>query len=123
MQFDGRQAIYLQIADYLADRIAEGDWPPGERAPAVRDTASALKVNVNTVLRAYSVVQDLGALENRRGLGYFVTDTAREAILRWRRDRFETLELPELFARARQLDLTPDQLHAAFTRYLEEHPQ
>ena len=50
---DSNRAIYLQIADDIADRVLQGVLPPDERIPSVRDYAATVMVNVNTVMRAY----------------------------------------------------------------------
>ncbi|HEV7378757.1 MAG TPA: GntR family transcriptional regulator, partial [Dyadobacter sp.] len=53
MEFKDKQSIYLQIADYICEQILLAKWPPGERIPSVRDLASTLEVNPNTVMRTY----------------------------------------------------------------------
>ena len=57
MEFKDKQSIYLQIADYVCEQIVLGQWPPGERIPSVRDLASTLEVNPNTVMRTYDFLQ------------------------------------------------------------------
>ncbi|HAF86725.1 MAG TPA: GntR family transcriptional regulator, partial [Sphaerochaeta sp.] len=72
MQFNNRSPIYLQIAQYIHGLITNSTWVEEERIPSVRDMAMQLEVNPNTVIRAYSMLQDEGILENQRGIGYFV---------------------------------------------------
>ena len=85
---DSNRAIYLQIADDIADRVLQGVLPPDERIPSVRDYAATVMVNVNTVMRAYEHLSSLGVIYNKRGLGYFVSAEAASVITRTRRRDF-----------------------------------
>ncbi|HEV3326742.1 MAG TPA: GntR family transcriptional regulator, partial [Puia sp.] len=71
MQFRESQAIYLQIADYVCERILLKEWPPGDRVPSVRELAVLLEVNPNTVMRTYEFLQQQAILFNQRGIGFF----------------------------------------------------
>lgn len=51
MDFEKKDAIYLQIADLICERILAGDWVEGERIPSVRELAVDLEVNPNTLMR------------------------------------------------------------------------
>ncbi|MFZ0625544.1 MAG: GntR family transcriptional regulator [Acidimicrobiia bacterium] len=66
---DGDQAIYLQISADIESQVSEGKLEPGERLPSARSLAASLGVNMHTVLKAYSHLQDLGLVELRRGRG------------------------------------------------------
>ena len=68
--------IYQQIVAQITYTIAAGTLSPGEAVPSVRDLATQLLVNPNTVARAYRDLQSAGTLEQRRGLGLFVTNGA-----------------------------------------------
>jgi GntR family transcriptional regulator len=61
--------IYTQIVDSVVDDIEGGSLEPGARLPSARDLAGSLKVNMHTILKAYSVLQDQGHVEMRRGRG------------------------------------------------------
>lgn len=61
--------IYEQILTQVVFAIANGDLPPGELLPSVRDLSAELVVNPNTVVRAYQELERLGAIAPRRGLG------------------------------------------------------
>ena len=65
--------IYEQIINLIQTRIAAGTYQTGERIPSVKDLAKELRVNPNTVQKAYSQLVSLGVVETRRGLGKFVT--------------------------------------------------
>ena len=53
MDFDKNTPIYIQIMFEIKKRISTGQLGPGEKLPSVRDLADELKVNPNTIVRAY----------------------------------------------------------------------
>src|ERR1700754_3809628 len=68
--------VYRRLADAIAERIAAGSLAVGERRPPQREIARALGINVTTVTRALSTLQERGLLEARPGSG--TTVAARE---------------------------------------------
>ena len=64
--------IYLQIIDEFKRLIATGTLRPGDKISSQRDLATELKVNANTVQRAYREMEMLGLVETLRGQGTFV---------------------------------------------------
>ncbi|GAB3889555.1 GntR family transcriptional regulator [Spirosoma agri] len=97
MDFRDKQAIYLQIADYVCEKILLGQWPPGDRIPSVRDLGVELEVNPNTVVRTYDFLQQKSIIFNKRGIGYFAADDANDRIIAHRREQFLETELPVFF--------------------------
>lgn len=73
IEFDNNLPIYLQIMNYLKKEIIRGALKPGEKVPSVRELASELQINPNTVQRTLSELEREGILETRRGLGRYVT--------------------------------------------------
>ena len=66
------QPIYRQLVDAIAERIANGELLAGERLPPQREIARALNINLTTVTRALSVLQQRGLVEGRPGRGTVV---------------------------------------------------
>ena len=64
--------LFEQLASSLRASIVDGRVAFGERLPAARELASALEVNVHTVLRAYRVLRDEGLIELHPGRGAVV---------------------------------------------------
>jgi len=110
MEFRENQAIYLQIADHITERILARAWQPGERLPSIRELAEASEVNPNTVMRSYSYLQELGIIYNQRGIGYFVAEDAYEKTLELKKHNFVRRELPRIFRIMDLLHLTCDDL-------------
>jgi GntR family transcriptional regulator len=66
--------IWQQIEDGMRRMIALGALKPGDAVPSVRDLARTLRVNPNTVARAYQHLTDRGVFSVRRGDGTYVAD-------------------------------------------------
>ena len=99
MEFKENQAIYLQIAESLCERILSGKWKAEDRLPSVRELGATLGVNPNTVARTYDYLQQKEIIYNKRGIGYFVAPGAKQVILTTLRERFLLEELPLFFRR------------------------
>jgi GntR family transcriptional regulator len=120
MEFKDKQAIYLQIADYICEQILLGKWPPGERIPSVRDLAGMLEVNPNTVMRTYDFLQNKEIIFNKRGIGYSADDKATERILLYRKERFLESELPDLFRTLYLLNINMEDLQVRYNKFIAE---
>lgn len=66
--------IWQQIEEGMRRMIALGSLRPGEAVPSVRDLARTLRVNPNTVARAYQRLTDNGVFSVKRGDGTYVAD-------------------------------------------------
>ncbi len=72
IEFNTSTPIYLQIIEEFKRQIATGVLRPGDKVSSQRDLAASLKVNANTVQRAYREMEILGLVETLRGQGTFV---------------------------------------------------
>jgi len=68
--------IYVQLREQILALIGRGTLKPGTQVPTMRQVAVALKIDLNTVQRAYAELEREGFLTKQRGVGTFVTDTA-----------------------------------------------
>ena len=112
MEFRQNQAIYLQIADHISERILSGTWTEGERIPSIREMSEEIEVNPNTVMRSYGYLQDLGIIYNQRGIGYFVAEDAYRKTLELKKKNFIRRDLPRIFRTMDLLHLTCEDLRA-----------
>lgn len=114
------KAIYLQIADEVCDRVVIGELQPDERIPSVREYAVEVQVNVNTAMRAYEYLSDLGVIYNKRGLGFFCAADAREKVLARRREELLGNEAAAFFRQLALLGIEPQKLAEMYTSFLNE---
>ena len=97
MDFRDKQAIYLQIAEYVSEQVLLGRWGVGDKISSVRELAAELEVNPNTVMRTYEFLNQQGVIANKRGIGYFPADDAMDKIRAFRREQFLANDLPQFF--------------------------
>ena len=71
------RAIYLQIMDEIRRALVLGYLKPEDPLPSIRQLASELRVNPNTVAQAYTELEREGVVYVRRGLGTFVSANVR----------------------------------------------
>jgi GntR family transcriptional regulator len=109
--WDQKQPIYQQLADLLAEQLLDGQPPEGEAMPSVRTLASHYLLNPLTVNRALQTLGDEGLVENRRGVGLYVTPGARERLRQTERQRFLEQDWPRLREKLRRLGIHPGQLN------------
>ena len=101
--------IYEQIVRHVKFAVANGALQVGEHVPSVREAASQLVVNPNTVARAYRELQAEGILVPIRGTGLAITP---EAPKRCRSDRLDLIRerLHSVLAEARMHEITADEI-------------
>lgn len=120
MKFKESKSIYLQIADRICDEILQGKYKEEERIPSVREYASMVEVNANTVVRSFDYLQGQDIIYNKRGLGYFVISGGRERILELRKEIFLKEELPEFFRQLNSLDISMKDVEKMYKEYLKK---
>lgn len=76
MKFAEHIPIYLQIVEYVKVRIITGSAKPGDKLFAVREMASSLGINPNTVQKAYQALEAEGIIRSERGSGNYITEDA-----------------------------------------------
>jgi GntR family transcriptional regulator len=67
--------LYLQLVQQAKEAVASGTLRAGDQLPSVRALSETLKVNRNTVAKAWTELEAEGVIENRQGSGCFVTST------------------------------------------------
>jgi GntR family transcriptional regulator len=109
---DDGAPIFSQVADRLAEEIAEGALAEGDRVPSSNELAAFYRINPATAAKGINVLADDGLLEKRRGIGMFVAAGARERLVGARRRRFAERYVVPLVAEASRLGLDADELIA-----------
>ncbi len=73
LNYKSAKPVYLQLADQVKAAIASGAARAGDALPSIRPLAETLRVNRNTVARAYSELEHQGVIETLAGKGCFIT--------------------------------------------------
>lgn len=116
MEFKERQAIYLQIGDYICENILRKQWLEGDKIPSIREMAVSIEVNPNTVMRTYNYLQELGIIHNKRGIGYFVAENSYKKTLGLKKENFINRELPQFFKTMGLLQITFNDLRELYKK-------
>jgi GntR family transcriptional regulator len=72
IDFRSCEPIYLQIARQIEQCVAQGDLKLGDQLPTVRELATELRINFNTVTRAYKVLDEAHIISTQRGRGTYI---------------------------------------------------
>jgi GntR family transcriptional regulator len=75
LNFKSGKPVYLQIVDQVRAAVAAGSIRAGEPLPSIRPLAEELRVNRNTVAKAYTELESQGVIETAAGKGCFVRNT------------------------------------------------
>jgi len=99
IDFRSSQPIYIQIMEQVRQMVATGELKQGDQLPTVRQLAAELRVNFNTVARAYRLLDEADLISTQQGRGTYI----------WEKPTQETLEL-----------LRQQSLESLTNRYLSE---
>lgn len=76
MDFNASQPIYKQIIDDFKKKLIRGELKEGDKIPSQREYAEQVRVNPNTVQRAYREMESMNMVETLRGQGTYISISA-----------------------------------------------
>lgn len=117
--FDGREPIYVQIAEAIRGEILSGALQEGEQVMSTTQYATTYRINPATAAKAFAELVDEGVLYKQRGVGMFVTEGAAERLRAKGADSFFAERLNPVLRDAAHLGITAEQLIAYIT---DQHP-
>ena len=122
-----RESIYLQIVSQIKHLVASGRLKIGEQLPAVRQLASDLRLNPNTVARAYNQLIQEGVIAAQQGRGTYIYQMPPSSENRKSRRERVIAEVEELLRDAEQIGCEADELERIwrerFTAWRKSRPQ
>src|SRR5574341_25497 len=111
---DSSVPIYVQIVDRVQALITVGTLKPGDRLPSIRAVAEHLRVDYNTVAKAYTELDRAGMIKTSRGVGTHVTGVTNESALRAARQSHLHDTLGAMLRELLELGYTPAEIISAF---------
>jgi len=110
IDFTTHVPIYMQLIEQVRHAIAAGEMAPGDQLPTVRQQAADLRVNFNTIARAYRMLDEEGIISTQHGRGTFILEPrSKRKSEALRRKDLKTLA--EYFlAEARKLDFPAEDI-------------
>ncbi len=76
IDFRSDSPIYNQIVEQIRLQVVSGELKQDEQLPTVRRLASELRVNFNTIARAYRILDEAGLISTQQGRGTYILDEA-----------------------------------------------
>ncbi len=117
MDFNNNKPIYQQIIELICVKIMTNVWGVNERIPSVRDLASQIQVNPNTVMRAYAFLEDSGIIGNKRGIGFFVSEDGITKSKAYMYQQFVKIDLNKIFSVMDLLGISIDDIEKYYSKY------
>lgn len=117
LDYKTKLPIYEQIQNQVIHFIALGLFTPNQQLPAVRQLASDLGVNPNTVAKAYQELERLGFVVSLTGKGTFINAKDRSINLV---KESKKRELSEVAILCKSLDIPKEELHDIIEFIYEE---
>ena len=112
LQIDFRSGlpIYIQIVNQVQAQIASGILNPGDQLPTVRALAEELRVNFNTVARAYRILDEARIISTQQGRGTYITEIPPPKVTeKLRKEALEALAR-RYISEAERLDFSKDEM-------------
>jgi GntR family transcriptional regulator len=107
INYKSGKPVYLQVVDQIKAAAASGALKAGEALPSIRPLAEELRVNRNTIAKAYSELESLGVTESIPGKGCFLKEN-HSPLKKEVRRRMLIEEIDQLIVQAHHLQV-PDQ--------------
>lgn len=117
MEFNNNRPIYLQIADYICEKIIRREWNKEDRIPSVREFAVSVEVNPNTVMRTFALMQDKGIISTQRGVGYFISENGYKLAKEYMTEQFVKTDLKNVFRTMELLKMEFEDLKELYQSY------
>jgi GntR family transcriptional regulator len=118
LDFRSHTPIYTQIVEAVKHQIVLGRLKPGAQLPTVRELATDLRVNFNTVARAYRMLDEDGVISTQQGRGTYILEQPPPADQK----KVRRAKLAELTRRyleeAHRLGFAPDEVEKSVTSEL-----
>lgn len=112
--------LYAQIVEQIKSQIAAGQLVPGDQLPTIRRLATDLRINFNTVVRAYFELEREGLISTQRGRGTFVADSPEEEALAKMRDQKMALIISTALEELAHLGYSRQEVERTLEQKLEE---
>ena len=90
LDFRSGLPIYIQIVNQIEQQVSAGTLKPDTQLPTVRALASELRINFNTVARAYRLLDEAGVISTQQGRGTYILEPPLPEVEKKLRE--ETLE-------------------------------
>jgi GntR family transcriptional regulator len=109
INYKSGKPVYLQVVDQIKAAAASGSMQSGEALPSIRPLAEELRINRNTIAKAYSELENQGVIETIPGKGCFVRPN-NSPLKKEVRRKLLIEEIDQVIVQAHHLQVPPGEL-------------
>ncbi len=108
--FNDTEPLYIQIAQWLEDKIVTGQLRTDEQIPSTTELSQTLKINPATIRKGVSILVDKGLVYKKRGMGMYVAENANQNVRDDRRVKFYDDFIKPLLSEAQRLGISSEDI-------------
>ena len=109
-KLDESKSIFLQIKEYIEDDIIHGNLNEGDQVPSTNQFAAHFQINPATAAKGIHLLVEEGILYKKRGIGMFVAEGAKAALLKKRREHFYENYVLKLLQEAEKIQISKEDI-------------
>ena len=117
MEFSNNLPIYIQIMNLIKTKIVSGEMNGGDKLPSVREFSKEVKVNPNTIQRAYQELEREELVFTQRGMGTFVTENV--VTIKNLKKSMATELIDQFFNEMRKLGFSTEEIKEMMASWIE----
>ena len=119
LDFRSGLPIYTQIVEQVQTQVASGILQPGDQLPTVRALAEELRVNFNTIARAYRILDEARIISTQQGRGTFITEVPSPGVTAKLRQKALQALTERYILEAMRLEFSKEEIRAMFSEQLK----
>jgi len=123
IDFRSSEPIYVQIMEQIRQMVASGELRQGDQLPTVRQLATELRVNFNTVARAYRLLDEAGLISTQQGRGTYIWEKPSEETLQQLRKHGLDSLTQHYLSEAAKLDYSPEEVAEIIVKHIRAWQQ
>ena len=108
-----------QVMEQVRQKLIDGELRPGDQLPTVRQLASELRVNFNTIARAYRMLDDAGLISTQRGRGTYILTADEQSQTRVHKSAALETQVEQFLALLNKQGYTTNEIAACLGNLLQ----
>ncbi len=120
LDFRSGVPVYIQLVEQVQAHLSRGNLKPGDQLPTVRQMASELRVNFNTVARAYRMLDEAGLISTQQGRGTYILESLEEVKAQSLKHRTLEDQVRRFLGQLARQGFSPVDVEASISENLED---
>lgn len=110
MEFTQDKPIFQQVADFIENQVLDGVLNANDQTPSTTEFQKIFEINPATARKGLNLLVDEGIIYKKRGMGMYVSENAKEIIIKKRQREFFEVHIPQIIKETHRLNISIDQL-------------